>query len=402
VPDSFHFQEIYIMDFRLNDEQRMMIDTARQIGETFGLEYWRKQDAQKAFPKEYWKAVCDAGLAGVALPEAHGGSGLGMMEMALIVEALAATGGGSTVGQLFMINPIFGGVSISRFGSDKMKKELLPRIISGDLNCCMALTEPDAGTNTLEIKTFASQDGDGWRLNGRKIWITGVEAAGKMLVIARTKKLQDSSSRTDGLTMFMIDVQREGLSHTPIDKLGTCTLDSSSVFFDNVRVEPDELIGTLHKGWRELLDVLNTERMVTTAGLVGTGELAIKLAVDYANDRKVFGDRPISAYQGLQFPLAQCHVDVESARLLNYKAATNFDMDLPYSNEANAAKLIAAQAVARATERSMQTMGGMGYAKEFHVERLWRDCRLFSFAPVSEEMLLNYVANHELKMPKGY
>lgn len=390
------------MDFRLNDEQRMMIDTARQIGESFGLEYWRKQDAEKAFPKEYWKAVCDAGLCGVALPEEHGGSGLGMMEMSLIVEALSATGGGSTVGQLFMINPIFGGVSISRFGNERMKKELLPKIISGEINCCMALTEPDAGTNTLEIKTFATSDGDGWRLNGRKIWITGVESADKMLVIARTKKLQDSRSRTDGLTMFMLDVKREGLSHTPIDKLGTCTLDSSSVFFDDVRVEPDELIGTLHGGWRELLDVLNTERMVTTAGLVGTGELAIKLAVDYANDRKVFGDRPISSYQGLQFPLAQCHVEVESARLLNYKAATNFDMDLPYSNEANAAKLIAAQAVARATERAMQTMGGMGYAKEFHVERLWRDCRLFRFAPVSEEMVLNYVATHELKMPKGY
>ena len=390
------------MDFRLNDEQRMMIETARQIGESFGLEYWRKHDTEKAFPKEYWKAVCEAGLAGVALPEEHGGSGLGMMEMALIVEALSATGGGSTVGQLFMINPIFGGVSISRFGNEQMKKELLPKIISGEMNFCMALTEPDAGTNTLEIKTFAAQDGDGWRLNGRKIWITGVESADKMLVIARTKKLQDAESRTDGLTMFMIDVQREGLSHTPIDKLGTCTLDSSSVFFDNVRVEPHELIGTLHKGWRELLDVLNTERMVTTAGLVGTGELAIKLAVDYANDRKVFGDKPISSYQGLQFPLAQCHMEVESARLLNYKAATNFDMGLPYSNEANAAKLIAAQAVGRATERAMQTMGGMGYAKEFHVERLWRDCRLFRFAPVSEEMLLNYVANHELKMPKGY
>ena len=390
------------MDFRLNDEQRMMIETARQIGESFGLEYWRKKDGEKAFPKEYWKAVCDAGLCGVALPEEHGGTGLGMMEMSLIVEALSATGGGSTVGQLFMINPIFGGVSISRFGNEKMKKELLPKIINGEINCCMALTEPDAGTNTLEIKTFASQDGEGWRLKGRKIWITGVESAQKMLVIARTKKLQDSSSRTDGLTMFMIDVKREGLSHTPIDKLGTCTLDSSSVFFDDVRVEPDELIGTLHKGWRELLDVLNTERMVTTAGLVGTGELAIKLAVEYANDRKVFGDKPISAYQGLQFPLAQCHVEVESARLLNYKAATNFDMNLPYSNEANAAKLIAAQAVAKATERAMQTMGGMGYAKEFHVERLWRDCRLFRFAPVSEEMLLNYVANHELKMPKGY
>ena len=390
------------MDFRLNDEQRMMIETARQIGESFGLEYWRKQDADKSFPSEYWKAVCDAGLCGVALPEEHGGSGLGMMEMAPIVEALSATGGGSTVGQLFMINPIFGGVSISRFGNEKMKQELLPKIISGEINCCMALTEPDAGTNTLEIKTFATQDGAGWRLNGRKIWITGVESADKMLVVARTKKLQDSASRTDGLTMFMIDRQREGLTHTPIDKLGTCTLDSSSVFFDNVRVEPDELIGSLHKGWRELLDVLNTERMVTTAGLVGTGELAVKLAVDYANDRKVFGDKPISSYQGLQFPLAQCHVEVESARLLNYKAATNFDMDLPYSNEANAAKLIAAQAVAKATERAMQTMGGMGYAKEFHVERLWRDCRLFRFAPVSEEMILNYVANHELKMPKGY
>ena len=390
------------MDFQLNDEQRMMIDTARQIGEQFGLDYWREHDAKKQFPAAYWQAICDAGLCGAALPEEHGGSGLGMMEMSLIVEALSATGGGSTVGQLFMLNPIFGGVSISRFGNAKMKQELLPKLIRGEINFCMALTEPDAGTNTLEIKSFAAQDGEGWRLNGRKIWITGVESADKMLVIARTKKLADAKSRTDGISMFMIDVKREGLSHTSIDKLGTCTLDSSSVFFDNVRIEPDELIGTLHGGLRELFDVLNTERMVTTAGLVGAGELAIKLAVQYANDRKVFGNQPISSYQGLQFPLAQCHVEVESARLLNHKAATNFDADLPYSNEANAAKLIAAQAVARATERAMQTMGGMGYAKEFHVERLWRDARLFRFAPVSEEMVLNYIAMHELGMPKSY
>jgi acyl-CoA dehydrogenase len=390
------------MDFRLSDEQKMMVESARQVGERFGLDYWRKQDAAKAFPSEYWKAVCEAGLCGVALPEEHGGSGLGMLEMALIVEGLAATGGGSTVGQLFMVNPIFGGVSISRFGNERMKKELLPKIISGEINCCMALTEPDAGTNTLEIRTFAQEDGDGWRLNGRKIWITGVESAAKMLVIARTRKLGESTSRTDGLSMFLVDVEREGLTHTPIDKLGTCTLDSSSVFFDNVRVAPDELVGTLHKGWRELLDVLNTERIVTTAGLVGTCELAIRLAVDYANDRKVFGDKPISAYQGLQFPLAQCHAETEAARLLNHKAATNFDMGLPYGSEANAAKLLAAQTVSRATERAMQTMGGMGYAKEYHVERLWRDCRLFRFAPVSEEMILNYVANHDLGMPRSY
>lgn len=390
------------MDFRLTDEQKMMIGTARAVGDRFGLDYWRKQDAAKAFPKDYWRAVCDAGLCGAALPIEHGGSGLGMLDLALAVEHLAATGGGSTVGQLFMINPIFGGVAISRFGSETMRAELLPKIISGEINCCMALTEPDAGTNTLELRTTAAADDGGWRLNGRKIWITGVEAAEKMLVIARTKKLAESSSRTDGLTMFMIDVKREGLSHTPIDKLGTCTLDSSSVFFDNVRVAPHELIGTLHNGWRELLDVLNTERIVTTAGLVGTGELALKLAVQYANDRKVFGDRPISSYQGLQFPLAQCHAEIEAARLLNYKAATNFDMGLPFGSEANAAKLLAAQAVARVTERAMQTMGGMGYAKEFHVERLWRDCRLFRFAPVSEEMILNYIANHDLRMPRAY
>ena len=390
------------MDFRLTDEQNMMIGAARAVGDRFGLEYWRKQDAAKAFPQAYWKAVCDAGLCGAALPVSHGGSGLGMLDLALAVEHLAATGGGSTVGQLFMINPIFGGVSISRFGSEAMRAERLPKIIAGDINCCMALTEPDAGTNTLELKTSATSDGDGWRLNGRKIWITGVESAAKMLVIARTKKLAEASSRTDGLTMFMIDVKREGLSHTPIDKLGTCTLDSSSVFFDNVRIEPHELVGTLHQGWRELLDVLNTERIVTTAGLVGTGELALKLAVQYANDRKVFGDRAIGSYQGLQFPLAQCHAEIEAARLLNYKAATNFDMGLPFGSEANAAKLLAAQAVASVTERAMQTMGGMGYAKEFHVERLWRDCRLFRFAPVSEEMILNYIANHDLRMPRSY
>ena len=390
------------MDFRLTEDQSLIAASARKVGERFGTEYWRKQDEAKAFPAEFWKAVCDAGLCGVALSEAVGGSGLGMLEMALIVENLSAAGGGSTVGQLFMINPIFGGVSISRFGTPAMKMELLPRIISGEINCCMALTEPDAGSNTLEMRSFARADGEGWRLNGRKIWITGVPDAAKMLVVARTRTLEEGGRRTDGLSMFMIDVERKGLEHRAIDKVGTNTLASSSVFFDDVRIEPQELVGTLHGGWRELLDVLNTERIVTTAGLVGTGELAIRLAVLYANQRKVFGNTPVSAYQGLQFPLAQCHAEIEAARLLNYKAASNCDAGLDYGSEANAAKLLAAQAVARATERAMQTMGGMGFAKEFHVERLWRDCRLFRFAPVSEEMILNYIAVHDLGMPRSY
>lgn len=390
------------MDFRLTEEQNMMAKTARQIGERYGLDYWRRQDEAKAFPREFWKAVCEAGLCGVALPEEHGGAGLGMLEMALIIENLAAGAGGSTVGQLFMVNPIFGGVSISRFGTPAMKAELLPKIISGEINCCMALTEPDAGSNTLEIKTFAQADGKGWRVNGNKIWITAVPDAAKMLVVARTTKLAEGGRRTSGLSMFMIDVDRAGLTHQAIEKVGTNTLAASNVYFDNVRIEPEELVGTLDGGWKELLDVLNTERIVTTAGLVGTGELALRLAVDYANQRKVFGNTPISAYQGLQFPLAQCHAEIESARLMNYKAAANCDAGLPYGSEANIAKLLAAQAIARTTERSMQTMGGMGFAKESHVERLWRDCRLFRFAPISEEMVLNYIAVHDLGMPRSY
>ncbi|MGB6103125.1 MAG: acyl-CoA dehydrogenase family protein [Pusillimonas sp.] len=390
------------MDFQLSEEQRMIADSATQLGERFGLEYWRELDASKAFPSECWRAICEAGLCGVALPAEYGGAELGVFEMALIIERLAAAGAGSTVGQLFMINPIFGGVSVSRFGTPEMKQALLPGLMSGQINFCMALTEPDAGTNTLEIRSFAAQDGDGWRLNGRKIWITAVDTAHKMLVVARTRKVEESASRSDGLSMFMIDVAREGLTHTPIDKLGTNTLASSSVFFDNVRIEPHELVGTLHGGWKELLDVLNTERIVTTAGLIGTAELALKLAVDYGNDRKVFGGKPISSYQGLQFPLAQCFAEMEAARLVNYKAANNFDTGLPYGSEANAAKLLAAQVAAKATERSMQTMGGMGYSREYHVERLWRDCRLFRFAPISEEMVLNYIAMYDMGMPRSY
>ena len=390
------------MDFLLSEDQKMIAETARKVGDQFGLDYWRDLDAKKSFPAEFWGAVCKAGLCGVALPEQYGGAGLGMLEMALIVETLAACGGGSTVGQLFMVNPIFGGVSIARFGSAAMKSELLPKLVAGEINCCMALTEPDSGSNSLEIKTFAAREGNGWRLNGRKIWITAVDAAQKMLVIARTTKAQDVKRRTDGLSMFIIDVERKGLTFTPIDKLGTNTLSSCSVFFEDVRVDGGELVGTLDQGWHELLDVLNTERIVTTAGLVGAGDLALRQAVAYANERRVFGNKPIGIYQGIQFPLAQSFAEIECARLMNYKAAALFDKGLPYGSEANTAKLIASQAASAAIENAMQTLGGMGYAKETHLERLWRDARLFRFAPISEQMILNFIAVQNLGLPRSY
>lgn len=390
------------MNFDLSDEQKMIAESARKVGERFGLDYWRDHDARKAFPQEFWHAVCEAGLCGVALPEEHGGSSLGMVEMALIVEQLAAAGGGSTVGQLFMINPIFGGVSISRFGSEAMRRELLPKITSGEINCCMALTEPDAGSNSLEIKTFATRAGNGWRLSGRKIWITGVESAQKMLVVARTTKVEDSPKRTHGLTMFVIDVARNGLTYAPIEKAGTNTLSACNVFFDDVEIDGSEIVGTLDGGWYELLDVLNTERIVTTASLVGAADLAIRLAVDYAKERRVFAGKSIASYQGLQFPLAQHWAETQCARLMNLKAAALFDAGEPYGTEANVGKLIASQAASAGIEQAMQTMGGMGFAKDMHVERLWRDARLFRFAPISEEMILNFIAGQNLGLPRSY
>lgn len=390
------------MDFDLTEEQRMIVDTSRRVGERFGLSYWLEKDRAHAFPGEIWQAICEAGLCGVALPEEYGGSGMGMLEAALVIEELAAAGAGSTVGQLFILNPIFGGVAIANHGTEAMKREYLPKLCSGEMTFCMALTEPDAGVNTTAIKTFARRDGDGWRLNGRKIWITAVPNSEKMLVIARTRRLEEVKKRSEGISLFLIDVDREGLTHYPIEKLGTHTLPSSSVYFEDVRIDPDELIGTEHMAWVELWDVLNTERIVTTTAAIGSARLALKLGVDYTNERKVFDDTPIGAYQGVQFPFAEAHAMLSCARVMNYKAAWLCDNHRPYGSEANTAKWLAAEALAKATERSMHSMGGMGFSREMHVERLWRDSRLSQFAPVPQEMILNFIAQHDLGMPRSY
>lgn len=389
------------MKFELTTEQTILVDTARKVGEMFGLDYWRDLDTKKEFPHALWREVCNAGLCGVALPEEYGGSGLGMLEMALAVEQLCAAGGGSTLSQLYMLNPIFGGVSISQAGTAAQKQAMLPGLNSGEIMFCMALTEPDVGSNTPRIKTFARPDGDGWRISGQKTWITGVPVAQKMLVVARTRRFEDVRRKTDGISLFVIDTDREGLSHGAIDKLGTNTLTSSTIFLNDVRVEPHELLGEIDKGWQTLVDVLNTERIVTTSGLIGTAELAIKIAVKYARERTVFAG-PIGAYQSIQFPLSEALIKLECARLMNYKAATLFDNGQPNASEANMAKWLAGQAASLATDRAIQTLGGMGYSKEFGVERLWRDARLFRIAPVSEEMILNYVAQHDLGLPRSY
>lgn len=389
------------MDVSLSDEQTMIVALAKKVGERFGLNYWLEHDRQKEFPQEAWLEICSAGLGGATLAEEYGGGGQGMIEMGLIVEELAAAGAGATVGQLFMLNPVFGGVAVSKYGTDAMKEEVLAPLAKGELTCCMALTEPDAGTNTLEMRTMAKPVDGGWSISGTKTWITAVPNADKMLIVARSLPLGEGS-KSHGISMFLVDRDRKGIEYETIEKVGTNTLSACTVFLDDVFASENELIGTLHGGWRELLDVLNSERIVTTAGLIGAGRLAIRLAVEYANGRKVFGDKPISSYQGLQFPLAQAHAELQCARVMNLHAAALCDAGLPYGSEANIAKLIAAQACESAINRSMQTLGGMGFAREYHVERLWRDARLFKFAPISEEMILNFIATHNLGMVRSY
>lgn len=390
------------MDFTLTEEQKLLKEGARRIGRKYGLEYWREKDARHEFVHELWRELGENGYIGLAIPEEYGGAGLGLLEMAMVIEELAASGAGSTLAQLFMLTPVFGGITITLHGTEAQKREYLPAIASGKMNFCMALTEPNAGSNSLEITTFAEKDGDFYIINGQKIWITGVDVADRMLLVARTTKRDQVQRKTDGISLFVIDPKDPAITTTPIDKVGTHCLRSDTVFIENLRVHKDQLIGEEGKGWRALLDTLNAERIVTTAGLIGTGELAIRLAVDYATERKVFGQTPIGAYQGIQFPLARLRAELELAQLMNYKAAWLYDRKEPSGREANMAKLIAADAAFGACDRAMQTMGGYGYAREYYVERLWRDVRLFRIAPVSEEMILNFIAQHDLGLPRSY
>lgn len=390
------------MDFDLSPEQELIVETARKVGRSFGPDYWRQVDRDRRFPREAWQAICKSGLAAAALPQEFGGGGFGMLDLVLAVEAMTASGSGVVLAQLFMINPLFGGQGIVRYGNARMKREILPQIIDGRITLCFALTEPDTGNNAFNMKAYARRDGDGWRLSGQKVWITAVGSADLMIVVARTKRIEETARRTDGITMFLIDAKRAGIRHQSIDKAATHPLASSVVFFDDVRIEPDEVLGTVDGGWPELVELLNGERVITAAGLVGAGELAIRLAVDYAKERKVFAQRPIASYQGVQFPLAKAHAELECARLMNRKAAVLMDRGRPFASEANIAKFMAAQAAVEAADRALQTLGGMGFACEYHVERIWRDVRVFAVAPIPQEMILNFISMYDLGLPRSY
>ena len=389
------------MDFELDEAQRAVQQGVRQVARAFDLDYWREVDARHRFPEEFWRALADGGWLGIVIPPEYGGSGLGTLELAIAIEEVAASGAGVAAGFLFILNSVFGAVTIVKHGSQEQKRRYLPGLANGTLEFCMALTEPDAGTNTPRITTTARRDGDGWLVDGQKVFISGADRAGGMLLIARTAAPEGDGSRTRGLSLFLLDPRSPGIDIRPIEKLGIHMSSTNFVHFDHVRVPASGLVGEEGRGWRVLLDTLNPERIATTATCVGTGDLVLRLAVDYARERKVFG-APIGTHQGLAFPLAQYKAQLELARLMNYRAAWAFDRGMPCGADTNMAKYVAAEAAFRAADQAMQVHGGYGYTSEYHVERYWRDLRLFRIAPVSQEMTLNYIAEHVLGLPKSY
>ena len=372
----------------------------QQLCAGFDLDYWMAADRDHRFPEEFWAELTKGGWLGLIVPEEHGGQGLGMVEAAVATEEIAAGGAGQAGALFYVLTPVFGAVPLLRHGTAEQQGRLLPGISSGDVQFCMALTEPDAGSNTAKLRTHAERDGDDFVVNGAKVWITGVERANVMLLVCRTSP-HDPKRPLHGITTFLVDLPADGLTYQPIDKMGTRFINSSQVYFDDVHIPADRVIGQVDEGMRVLFDVLNPERIVGAAGGLGHAQLGLDLATGYARVRSPF-DTPIGAYQGVAFPLAQLAAELEAARLLTYRAAELFDAGESSGAEAAMAKLLASQVSDRTADQAFRTHGGMAYAREYHVERLVRDGKIARNAPISEELALAHIAQHILGLPKSY
>lgn len=393
------------MDFTLPESAQVVQEAVRTICAPYGLEYWSKCQDDVRFPEEVWRDLAEGGWLGLCVPEEYGGSGQGLLEMAVAVEEVAACGGGTSATFLYVLTPGFGAMTLSRHGTAAQKEEILPGIATGDTEFCFAITEPNAGSDALSITTRAVRDGDDFVIDGQKVWISGVQRASWMIVVARTVPAEEASPRTHGITLLLVDVaeamQNGTMQVRPIPKMGSNLVHSNEVFFDGVRVPADRILGEVDHGFKVLWDVLNPERILAAAGAVGHAELALRVGCGYAKERVVFG-KPIGANQSIAFPFAQAKAHTDLARLMIHKAAWLFDNGLPCGDEANMGKLVACQAAWDATDRAFQTHGGMAYAKEYHVERLFRDARIAKVAPVSEELVLAHIATHQLGLPRSY
>lgn len=387
------------MHFALTPEQEHIRDAIERVCAPFDADYWLRKDRDGGFPDDFHRALADSGWLGIAMPEAYGGSGLGISEAAWMMHTISATGAGLSGASAVHMN-IFGLHPVVVFGTDEQKKRWLPRLIAGQDKACFGVTEPNTGLNTLKLTTRAVRQGDHYVVHGQKVWISTAQVANKILLLARTKPMEDAKGTQD-LSLFYTDMDRSKVEVREIDKMGRKAVDSNQVFIDGLRIPVEDRIGEEGQGFSYILHGLNPERILIASEAVGLGRAALKRAAGYAQEREVFG-RPIGQNQGIQHPLAKSWMELEAAHLMVNKAAWLYDQHQACGAEANAAKYLAAEACYHACENAIFTHGGMGYAKEYHVERYLRESWIPRLAPVSPQLILCFIAEKVLGLPKSY
>jgi acyl-CoA dehydrogenase len=388
------------MDFSLTADQQNIRDAILKHCSGFSDQYWLEHDRDGVFPREFYASMVEGGWLGIASPAEFGGSGLGITEAAVMMQAVAESGAGMS-GASAIHMPVFGLQPVVSFGSQEQKERMLPPVVRGVDRVCFAVTEANAGLNTTELKTFAERRDGGYVVNGEKIWISTAQVANKMLLLARTTPLEQVARKTEGLSLFYTHLDRSKIDVRLIHKMGRHAVDSNELFIEDLWVPEEDRIGREGEGFKLILHGLNPERVLIGAEAVGIGRVAIARAARYARERIVF-NRPIGMNQGIQHPLAKCWAQLEAANLMVMKAATLFDKGLECGVEANAGKYLAAEFAFEACHTAMLTLGGMGYAQEYHVERYLRECLIPRTAPVSPHLILCFLAEKVLGLPKSY
>jgi acyl-CoA dehydrogenase len=388
------------MDYTADPVHDDIRQAVRTLCSKFPDQYWMEHDDSHEFPWELYNAVAEGGWLGLTIPAEYGGGGLGVTEAAIVEQEIAASGAGMGGCSAVHIG-IFGFEPIINHGSEDLKQRFLPRVVTGELHTSFAVTEPDAGTDTTNIKTFAKKVEGGWLVNGKKVWITKALEAERMLILVRTSPRVDGAKRTDGMTLMFAEMDRTKVQIRPIPKMGRNAVDTNELFIDDLFVADQDVVGEVGKGFRTIIGGLNAERVISANAAIGIGRAALRRGTQYAKEREVFG-RPIGQNQGIAFQLAEAKIRIEAAQAVLDKASWLVDQGAPAGAEANYAKWLCAEAGYYAADVALQVHGGFGYGKEFHVERYFREARLMRIAPISQEMVLNYVAEHVLGLPRSY
>ncbi len=388
------------MNFTPNQEHETIREAIGKICARFDDDHWLEHDKVGGFPHELHRALADGGWLGICLPQEYGGGGLGISEATVMMQAISQSGAGLSGASAVHMN-IFGLQPVAVFGTDEQKRRMLPPLIQGQVKACFAVTEPNTGLNTTRLKTRAERVGGHYVLSGQKVWISTAQVAEKMLILARTTPIEDCKHPTLGLSLFYTDLDRRFVEVREIEKMGRKAVDSNELFIDGLRVPLEDRIGEEGRGFEYILHGMNPERVLIAGEAVGLGRKALEVAVKYAKEREVF-DRPIGQNQSIQHPLAQSWMELEAAEMMAMRAAWKYDKGLPCGADANAAKYMAAEAGFNACQRAMATLGGYGYAKEYHVERYLREMMIPRIAPISPQLILCFIAEKVLGLPKSY